>query len=340
MSKLRVTTLAGNDGDIRIGVTINRPQREVRLRHSDFLRHCIIVGTTGSGKSTTAGVIASQLSKFGIVIILDWYGEFPQILDKISHKYTYYRASEHSKIPVPSRIESIINILEEVLDLTPPQSYILRRVLKGGLTSFKEVLHAVDEFEVTARWMIESKYALLRKLGTLFSDQYVNYLGSTYECGLVDMLKRSSRKPMVVDLSVFEEYGARKFMALLVLRLLEEFKSQHLITDKVFVIVDESHNILTSSKSLLERMMAEVRKLNMGITLITQSPALLSYRIISNSNIKIIHALKSRDDVDVIARSVGSGVAVDKVLPRLGVGEVVVDAPSLASPVLVKVNYA
>jgi len=257
----------------------------------------------------------------------------------INREYIHYRVSEYNKIPLPSRIESIINILEEVLDLTPPQSYILRRVLRERSISFNEVLYAVDNFDVTARWMVESKYALIRKLDALFSKRYINYLGSSQDHRLVDALKRSSGKPMVVDLSVFEEYGVRKFMALLILRLLEEFKSRHLIADKVFTIVDESHNILTNSKSLLERMMAEVRKLNMGITLITQSPALLSYRIISNSNIKIIHALKSRDDVDVIARSVGSGVAVDKVLPRLEVGEVVVDAPSLVSPVLARVNY-
>ncbi len=336
---MKVTALVGNGGDVRVGVTVSRPQREVRLHHIDFLRHCIIVGTTGSGKSTTASIIASQLSRYGIVVILDWYGEFPRIFNRINRKYVCYRASENNKIPVPSRVESLINILEEVLDLTPPQSYILRRVLKEGLTSFREVLRVVEEFEVTARWMTESKYALLRKLDTLLSDQYINYLGSANEHGLVSVLKRSKGRPTVIDLSVFEEYSVRKFMALLVLRLLEEFKSRHLIADKVFVIVDESHNILTSSKSLLERMMAEVRKLNMGITLITQSPALLSYRIISNSNIKIIHALKSRDDVDVIVRSVGSGVAVDKVLPRLGIGEVVVDAPSLVSPVLVRVDY-
>ena len=336
---MRISALAGNKGDVYVGVTVKRPQQEVRLRHNDFLRHCIIVGTTGSGKSTTAGIIAKQLSRFGLAIILDWYGEFPQIFDRIGVEPVYYRASKNNKIPIPSKTEAILNILEEVLDLTPPQSYILRRILKRKSTHLSEVIQGVEEYEVSARWMVETKYALLRKLDALFSNQYIRYLGTVSEPGLAKLLERSKGRPMVIDLSIFEEHRVRKFMALLVLRLLEEFKSRCLIKDKLFVIIDESHNILANSRSLLERMIAEVRKLNMGITLITQSPALLSYRIISNSNIKIVHTLKSRDDVDVIARSVGSGIAIDKVLPRLGVGEVVVDAPSLVSPLIVKVEY-
>jgi len=337
-----VSALAGSSGDVRIGVTIDRPQREVRLRHIDFLRHCIIVGTTGSGKSTTAGIIASQLSKFGIVVILDWYGEFPHIFNRINQqKFLLYKASESNKIPIPSKTESIINILEEVLDLTSPQSFILRRVLRSRLTRLKELLHRVEDFDIPAKWMVESKYALLRKLDTLFSGSCVNYLGSaSSKQDLISVFEKSRKKPIIIDLSIFEEYEVRKFMALLVLRLLEEFKSQHLITDKIFVIIDESHNILAHNKSLVERMMAEVRKLNMGITLVTQSPALLNYRIVSNSNIKIIHALKSRDDVDVIAHSIGGEVIISKVVPRLGVGEAVVDAPSLVSPILAKVSCA
>jgi hypothetical protein len=72
-------------GDIRMGVADGQEEIEIRVssRHkSVFPRHLGILGTTGSGKSTTVSGLVAQLQKAGVaVILLDIEGEYTAICD-------------------------------------------------------------------------------------------------------------------------------------------------------------------------------------------------------------------------------------------------------------------
>ncbi len=333
--KYRVDSLVRRDGDIIVGVGASNPLNEVIVSHDDFLRHCVIVGSTGSGKTTTAAFLASQLRRYGGVIVLDWFGEYPGILERLGCAYELCGASSETQIPLIKDPYELTMLLEETLGLTPPQVYILQRALKCGsaILTPSHVLRLVELADPPARWMVESKYALLRKLEMLFYGVPSNYFGGNYSY----LVKHVSRGKglLVIDLSRFPAGSVRKFVCLLLLKFIEMVRSN--VGSNVYVIVDEAHNVLGGEARLLNRLFSEVRKRGVGLTIVTQSPSIISHRILTNANVKVIHTLKSREDVDIISKAVGRVPNMQDLLPRLETGEALVDAPSTAKPVVVRI---
>ena len=333
--KYKVRSIVRHDGDIILGKSVSNPLNEVSASHEDFLRHCIIVGSTGSGKTTTAAFIASQLRRYGGVVILDWYGEFPRVLEGFGCAFELCRASPERQIPLIDNPRELVTLLEETLGLTPPQVYILQRALRRGerFTTPAQIMRLVELTDPPARWMVESKYALLRKLDLLFSGTPSGVFGSNYDYLMkyVD----GGEGLLVIDLSVFPAGSVRRFVCLLLLKFIEMVRTQ--ARGNVYVIVDEAHNVLSGEAQLLDRLFSEVRKRGVGLTIVTQSPSVISHRILTNANVKVIHTLKSREDVDIVSRAVGNVPEIQSILPRLDVGEALVDAPSIIKPAIVKI---
>ncbi|MEM4774768.1 MAG: DUF87 domain-containing protein, partial [Sulfolobales archaeon] len=72
-----------NSNQIEDGVLLGRtstlPRVPVYIKQTDFLRHCLIVGTTGSGKTSLAMKLANELKRYGASAVLDWYGEYSHV---------------------------------------------------------------------------------------------------------------------------------------------------------------------------------------------------------------------------------------------------------------------
>jgi len=106
-------------GDIELGRTIDNQTVSISL--NDVERHILIVGSTGSGKTNTAAVIAEGAKEKGIkVLILDWHGEYTKLIQG---------AKVYSKEGLPridplgsNKIEETVELLGDALDLTEPQS--------------------------------------------------------------------------------------------------------------------------------------------------------------------------------------------------------------------------
>jgi len=71
---------------------------------------------------------------------------------------------------------------------------------------------------------------------------------------------------------------------------------------------------------------------------VTQSPAGLDYEVMNNTNIKVVKALKSADDISAISKSMNLDAKVASLINRLGYNEAVVEAPSLIEPILIELT--
>lgn len=207
------------------------------------------------------------------------------------------------------------------------------KALDGVIPANLSVLEDVIEgFEVEARWMLESKLALLRRLQDLSRGR--NYISR--DSKLVETISKSE-EPVIVDLSQLKDFNVKKLSVLLILKAVEVSKMKHLLNDQVYVFVEEAHNVVNSNTDLVGRLMSEVRKLGIAIVLVTQSPLILNYRMLNNANVKVVHTLKSREDIELIVKSLGLSEDLRAVIPKLGVGEAIVDAPG-QEPVIVEVK--
>ncbi len=285
----------------------------------DFMRHAVILGSTGSGKSNTASYLARELSRHASVVIIDWYGEH------IDEGDVVIDPAAGDPVPMPADRVSMLELLEEVLDLSPSQSYVLMKVLRDGI-GLEELVKEVEYLTPEGRWENESRLALIRRLSPLAYSNIRSVAGGWGDTALGDKLVS------VLDLSRVHPVSSRRLVALSMLRYLETVASPG---RRVFVIVEEAQN-LVKANGVVARQVAEVRKKGLGIVLVTQSPSRLGEDILLNINVRIIHSLRSWADIEVMARSSALGSEAYRVLPKLRVGEALVEYHALSRPLLVR----
>ena len=328
-----------------IGTSLNGVVGEVRIPCEAFLRHAVIVGSTGSGKTNTACNIAVELSRCpkSRVVVVDWHGEYSDVLEGVT-SINIVVPSRDTPVPLPcSSVSEVLGILEEVLSLTPPQVYILQKVIEntGCDISLNELYDIIESTPVEARWMVESKFSLLRKLSLIALDEHVGMFSFRNNV-MLSLLREGYVN--IVDLSGIHSIDIKRLATISLVRVLEHIKrsasSTHGHHDNTFVIVEEAHNMMTDAgRQFFERLFSEVRKLRMGILLITQSPLVLGHRIITNANIRIVHSLKAKDDIELMGRSMVLSKELINSIPRLDVGTAIVDSPTFSNPKLVRIPY-
>lgn len=324
-------------GDIYLGKDLST-KTKVFIRSTDVMRHVGIFGSTGSGKTTTAAVIAKQLSKKMKVFVIDWHGEYKDLLNDVN----VLKIGTSTTPTINLRIEEalipdIVEIFEDVFDLTPTQSYIVMKVLKEhtGL-NITHICDIIESLESSSKWFYESKLSLLRKLSSLDEKIFRDIFEKS---GTELSVFIKSYNTVVIDLSLIKNITLRKLVALVLIKYIEKTR-EHSLNTPLALIVDEAHNIFTknSNISLVARLFGEIRKRNVGIIALTQSPTLISPHILRNTNTKIVHSIKSWSDKEILGDSLGLCTHLKDKLSYLDVGEALVSAPNLKEAHIVKID--
>jgi energy-coupling factor transporter ATP-binding protein EcfA2 len=332
------------EGDIRLG-TIQSTKIVAKLKLEHVQKHILIVGATGSGKSTTASIIAREVSREGVgVFIADWHGEYKELLRDLDN--VAYANPMEGSIPEFLNMKSImeheplafIEILESALELTPPQAHILEEAMKEFLRKKIVNLHEIDALidviqntPLVARWIAESREALIRKLKVLSSEYLKVKWSNMRELPVI------RGGIMIFDISAIPNTRVKKILVSIAIKS-ATLKAQHNeIVKPLLIIVDEAHNIFTKDNPI-SNLVAEVRKWGIGFIIVTQSPSSLSSVVLKNTNTRIVHALKSTADVKTILGLLILKKEYKKVISSLKPGEALVVVPELAEPVLVKIG--
>ena len=128
--------------------------RPIEIPIAALTRHVCILGATGSGKSTTASVIALELAANKIsTVILDRTGEYAQRL-RTSSALVYEPGKNlvmallefDSEVPLSVQVEGWVGIINHYTSVTygaqvsPLQSRVLREILTQYYTGAKTVL--------------------------------------------------------------------------------------------------------------------------------------------------------------------------------------------------------
>jgi len=339
-----------------------RPMCAFALPVRNLMKHVVIFGSAGSGKSTTIRVLVYGLSKVLVPsLVLDWTGEHAEVLSKCMGSFKVFSPGLNLRLALLPESDSDQAVCEWVdqLDycvqavwrapLTPLQQRVLfeeaRRLVADGKRGADDLLEALERRRVSEarRDWLQSVEALISRLRPLavsplreaFSDDLVDldYLTGCY-----------GTMVNIVDLSVLPSTQAKAVFAHLLLKKLYDYavKQPKAVYPKLVVVVDEAHNLAPAyvmHQGVLERIAEELRKYGVGLIVATLRPSMLSRNIIGSASTIICHRLSWSDDIEVVAKLPGFEQYA-KVLNVLPPGYAIISTPGLAhrGPVYVKIG--
>ena len=318
------------DDSFIIGMSTRDALRQsvpVEIPLSALTRHICILGATGSGKSTTAGVIARSLASHGVsTMIFDRAGEYARSMDDVPGAKVYrpgdglamalLQPSEEGS--TAAQVEGWVALFNHYTTVTfgsqvsPLQARVLREVLARYYGGTREVLTVsrliskLDAYEGRFRarngWE-ESIEALISRLVPLTVDLVGKTFDVPYSTLKLEALFDGSLS--IFDMSAMEEDGGKNLLSQLVLKRLYQAMRTKDITDDVrlAVILDEAQH-LAPNKDYLgipERCAIELRKYGFSLVTIATRPSLVSPNILSNSGTLISHLLVNERDVEAVA---------------------------------------
>lgn len=150
-------------------------------------------------------------------------------------------------------------------------------------------------------------------------------------------------RKVVINLSGVADDNDRSFvMGLLLLYLYEyrialsERKGFSFNSNKLqhLTVIEEAHRVMMNNPNpdssqfkcgqLFSNLLSEIRAYGEGLLIVDQVPGRLIPDAVKNTNLKIIHRLISRDDIEIVSKSMGISEKQQEIIPKLGIGQAVV----------------
>jgi hypothetical protein len=329
---------------------------EFRLQLEDLKRHVTLMGMTGSGKSTTAGVIVRQVAAMGLpVMILDWHNEHAELVKSVGGQVLSPGKDDFAINPMDmgpatepaEHVEMVTDIFSDTYHFTHPQAYMFRNALQRclGEAADREVptlaslVSTIESYPLRSAYDNETKVALLRRLVPLTQG----HVGRAFNSPSSHTVDELLDKVLCVELGNIRETLSRSIFADILMKLVYEMRLSRKVRMEHLMMIEEARNIAPVRRdedppSVGERMISELRKFGESMLFIAQFPSQVASEVVKNSGVRIIHRVAWAEDLRLVRDSLNLTPEQLAYISTLGVGEAVVSLTRLQKPILVQVE--
>jgi hypothetical protein len=329
---------------------------EFRLQLDDLRRHVSLMGMTGSGKSTTAGVIVRQVAAMGLpVMVLDWHNEHAALVKSVGGQVVSPGKDGFAINPMDmgpatepaEHIEMVTDIFSDTYHFTHPQAYMFRNALQRCLAEAAEkevptlasLVSTIEAYPLRSAYDNETKVALLRRLVPLTQG----HVGRAFNSPSSHTVDELLDKVLCVELGHIRETFSRSVFADVLMKLVYEIRVARKVRMEHLMMIEEARNIAPVRReedppSVGERMISELRKFGESMLFIAQFPSQVASEVVKNSGVRIIHRVAWAEDLRLIRDSLNLSQEQLAHISNLGVGEAVVSLTRIQKPLLVQVE--
>ncbi len=217
-----------------------------------------------------------------------------------------------------------------------------------------EIERYLQESDYEGETLSTYKGALLTRLRTLASGTK----GLLFNASSHPDYEQWSRQRVTVDLEELSNDADKSiFMGVIMTQYYEyiRMKRKNDKSEKLchLIVIEEAHRLFKNVRGLsnpesascvehlvelLSNMMAEIRAYGEGIFVVDQSPAKIAGDVIKNSNIKVIHRMDDKDDIDIIRWPLHINDELSDTVSLLQQGEAFVRFGRMDKPAMIQVQ--
>lgn len=325
------------------------------LREDEWIKHMLITGMTGTGKTNLAFQILKQFKKKNKpFLIFDWKRNYRDLLQLEEFKNTMVFTVAREILPFrfnpllpPPGIEpgkwlmKLVDVIKHAYFVGEGVEYLLREGIdwayeKCGFYSespeeiptFQRVYHYILKKQLQGRMSLW-KASTLRVLGTLC---FSHGLGPVVNTGKEWDFDKILNSGAVLELDALSDVDKIFLTEALILWIYEFRKTQGKREEfKHAILIEEGHHILSHKKenvegaeTIMETCLRQIREFGEALIVIDQEPSKLSNSIKANTYTKICFNLGNGKDILEMANSMGLDREESEYLNLLEVGEAVV----------------
>jgi hypothetical protein len=324
------------------------------LNGSDFIKHILIVGITGAGKTNLAFHILRQLNESNIpFLVFDWKRNYQALKQlpgfddiKIIRLGTKECNLRFNPLIPPKGVDPknwmaiLIDVIKHAFFVGHGVEYFFRKgidylyeqfgVYQGSqeYPTFADLEKVLQKEFVRGRemlWMSSAK----RALATLTFSGLLGEMINVRENHDLDSILSQKVILEMDNLATIEKIFLVESLLLWIYHVRksdprrEEFKHA--------IIIEEAHHVLSGKKELgfgeetiIESIIRMVREFGEGVIAIDQEPCKLSNSILANTNCKICFNLGNGKDIITMARAMSLKEEEQRAIDKLKVGHAIV----------------
>ena len=354
-------------GDYQLGKVIypEIEYAEFGLNPEDFIKHILITGITGAGKTNLSYLILQQLAmKKKPFIIFDWKRSYRKLkrLPEFNNlkiirlgetKFKFNPLIPPKKTMPKHWLTLITDIIKHSFFVAHGVEYFFRNGIDNLYKRFK-IYEGSSIFPtfIDLDKILKKEFVRGREMLWMSSVKRVlsilTYSGMLGE--IVDTNEPSDLEPLLDQQIIFEMDNLSTvekifFVEALLLWIYQHKKNQgrnenHNLT----IIIEEAHHILSGKKefeegeeTIVESLIRMIREFGVGIIAIDQEPSKLSQSILANTNTKINFTLGNGRDIDTIFKSISLRPKQRFFIDQLQVGHAIVKSKNrFIEPIHVK----
>ena len=346
-----------------------RPYCSFGLREGEWIKHVLITGMTGTGKTNLMFHVLREFRRHGKpFLIFDWKRNYrdtlqlPELSDMVVYTVSRDVRPFHFNPLIPPAGTEVGHWLVKLVDVLKHAYFVgegVEHLLREGLSSVYDQCGFLDGsrretptfgrvMEYVAKKPLHGRMSLwkastMRVLASLcFRHGLGPVVNETNQSRLADLLTKN----VVLELDALSDVD-KVFLTEAIILWIYEYRRQEERREqfKHAIVIEEGHHILSHKKenvegaeTIMETCLRQIREFGEAVVVIDQEPTKLSNSIKANTYCKITFNLGNGKDILEIANCMGLNTEESEYVNLLEVGHAIVSLKGrVFTPLLIAV---